>query len=129
MVYAAQSVIREDGRRLGNGVTAWHVDPGCGFRPIWQAVLGDGNQPAPLLIGNVVFATGGRPGGFFALNATNGKELWNFPTEGRTTAGVISAGGQVFGADTAGVLYAFSVPPGTAPPCSPSCFRGFRRPP
>jgi outer membrane protein assembly factor BamB len=129
MVYAAQSVIREDGRRLGNGVTAWHVDAGCGFRPIWQAALGDGNQATPLLVGNVLFATGGKPGGFFALNATNGKQLWSFPTDGRTIAGVISAGGQVFGADTAGVLYAFSAPRGTARPCSPSCFRSFRRPP
>ena len=32
-----------------------------GFRPIWQAVLGDGNQATPLLTGNVLFATGGNP--------------------------------------------------------------------
>jgi len=129
MVYAAQSVIREDGRRLGNGVTAWHVDPGCGFRPIWQAVLGDGNQATPVVVGNVLFATGGKPGGFYALNAANGKQLWSFPTEGRTVAGVISVGGQMFGADTAGVLYAFSAPAATTRRSCPSCFRSFRRPP
>src|SRR5207302_687620 len=83
MMYAAQSVIRENGRRLGNGVTAWHVEPGCGFRPIWSAALGDGNQATPLVVGNVLFATGGKTGGFFGLNAANGSLLWSYPTTGR----------------------------------------------
>jgi glucose dehydrogenase len=113
MIYAAQSVIREDTRRLGNGVTAWHADPGCGFRPIWSRVLGDGNQATPLVVGNTLFATGGRPGGFFALEAGNGDLLWSYPTEGRTIAAMISAAGALFGADTAGVLYAFD--PGPSP--------------
>ena len=108
MVYVAQSVIRENGRRLGNGITAWHVDPGCGFRPIWSKALGDGNQATPTVVGNVVYATGGKPGGFFAMNASNGSPLWAYPTEGRTVAGMISVAGEVFGADTAGVLYAFA---------------------
>jgi outer membrane protein assembly factor BamB len=127
MVYEAQSVIRSDGGRLGNGVTAWHVDPGCGFRPIWQAVLGDGSQPTPLLVGNVLFATGGKPGGFFALNAATGKQLWGYPTGGRTTASMISVDGEVFGADTNGGLYAFSPPVRTGRSCSVGCFRRFRR--
>jgi outer membrane protein assembly factor BamB len=88
-------------------VTAWHVDPGCGFRPIWQAALGDGNQATPVVLGNVLFATGGKPGGFYALNAANGTKLWSFPTPGRTVAGMTSAAGQLFGADTSGVVYAF----------------------
>jgi outer membrane protein assembly factor BamB len=129
MVYVAQSVIREEGRRLGNGVTAWHVDAGCGFRPIWHASLGDGNQATPLLVGNVLFATGGKPGGFFALNASTGARLWSFPTEGRTVAGMISAAGRLFGADTSGALFAFSPPSGAAPTCAPNCFRAHRRPP
>lgn len=123
MIYVGQSVIRNDGQRLGNGVTAWHVDQGCGFRPIWQAAVGDGSQATPLVAGNVVFATGGRPGGFFALDAANGKQLWTFPTEGRTVAAMISVGGQIFGADTSGMVYGFSAPPGTPWPCAPSCFR------
>jgi outer membrane protein assembly factor BamB len=129
MVYVGQSVISRDGERLGNGVTAWHVDPGCGFRPIWQTAVGDGSQATPLVAGNVIFATGGKPGGFFALNAADGKELWSFPTEGRAVAPLISVGGQLFGADTAGVLYGFSAPPVTKPPCAPNCFRSFRSPP
>jgi outer membrane protein assembly factor BamB len=123
MVYAAQSVIHEEGRRLGNGVTAWHVDPGCGLRPIWGKALGDGNQATPLVVGNVLFATGGRPGGFFALNAANGSLLWSHPTEGRTVAAMISVAGAVFGADTAGVLYAFDAPASrTRSGCSRPCF-------
>jgi outer membrane protein assembly factor BamB len=122
MVYVAQSVIRADGQRLGNGVTAWHVDPGCGFRPIWQAALGDGNQATPLLLGNVLFATGGKPGGFFALNAANGTRLWSFPTEGRTVAGMTSAAGQLFGADTDGMLYTFVPPRAIGQSCMVDCF-------
>jgi outer membrane protein assembly factor BamB len=124
MVYEAQSVIREDDKRLGNGVTAWHVDVGCGLRPIWSRVLGDGNQATPLVVGNVLFATGGRPGGFFALNAANGSLLWNYSTEGRTVAGMISVAGSVFGADTGGMLYAFAPAPAPAPgaaPCAGRC--------
>jgi outer membrane protein assembly factor BamB len=129
MVYVAQSVIREDGRRLGNGVTAWHVDRGCGFRPIWHAVLGDGNQATPLLTGNVLFATGGKPGGFFGLNAANGGRLWSFPTPGRTVAGMISVAGQLVGADTSGMLYAFSPPRTATESCAPHCFSAYRRHP
>jgi outer membrane protein assembly factor BamB len=121
MVYAAQSVIREDERRVGNGVTAWHVDPGCGLRPIWSRALGDGNQATPLVVGDVLFATGGGPGGFFALNAANGSLLWSHPTEGRTVAVMISVAGAVFGADAAGVLYAFDVPAGTSAAGSRRC--------
>lgn len=123
MVYVAQSVIREDGRRLGNGVTAWHVDPGCGFRPIWSRSLGDGNQATPLVVGNVLFATGGKPGGFHALRSGTGELLWSHPTEGRTVAAMISVAGAVFGADTAGVLYAFSPAQGSRGAGSTQRFR------
>jgi outer membrane protein assembly factor BamB len=121
MVYAAQSVIHEDGRRLGNGVTSWHVDPGCGLRPIWSRALGDGNQATPLVVGDVLFATGGRPGGFFALNAANGALLWTHTTKGRTVAAMISVAGAIFGADTEGVLYAFRPPAGTSGGRSRGC--------
>jgi outer membrane protein assembly factor BamB len=112
MIYSAQSVIRDDeNRKIGNGITAWHADPGCGFRPIWSRSLGDGNQATPLVVGNTVFATGGRPGSFYGLRAGTGDVLWSYPTEGRTVAAMISVAGAVFGADTAGVLYAFDPAP------------------
>jgi outer membrane protein assembly factor BamB len=121
MIYSAQSIIRDDGnRKVGNGITAWHADPGCGFRPIWSRSLGDGNQAAPLVVGNTVFATGGRPGSFYGLRAGTGDVLWSYPTEGRTVAGMISVAGGVFGADTAGVLYAFDPAPPPRGTGSPS---------
>lgn len=113
MLFAAQSVIRDGDSKVGNGITAWHADPGCGFRPIWSRSLGDGNQATPLVVGNTVFATGGRPGGFYALRAGTGDVLWSYPTGGRTVAAMMSVGGSVFGADTTGVLYAFT--PGPVP--------------
>jgi outer membrane protein assembly factor BamB len=120
MIYSAQSVIRDDeNRKVGNGVTAWHADPGCGFRPIWSKSLGDGSQATPLVVGNTVFATGGRPGSFYALRAGTGEVLWSYSTEGRTVAAMISVAGGVFGADTAGVLYSFDParpPRGTGSP-------------
>jgi len=123
MIYSAQSVIRDDGnRKVGNGITAWHADPGCGFRPIWSRSLGDGNQATPLVVGNTVFATGGRPGSFYGLRAGTGDVLWSYPTEGRTVAGMISVAGGVFGADTAGVLYAFDPGPPPRGTGSPSRF-------
>jgi outer membrane protein assembly factor BamB len=128
MIFVGQSVIREGEVTLGNGVTAWHVDPGCGFRPIWGAKFGTGSQATPLVVGNVLFATGGRTGGFFAVDAGDGTPLWSFPTEGRTVAAMISVGGAVYGADTAGVLYGF-VPTRGPSTCFWRCLPAFRQRP
>ena len=112
MIYSAQSVIfGDDGKRLGNGVRAFHVDPGCGFRPIWSKALGDGNQATPLVVGNVLFATGGKTGGFYALAAATGVTLWSYAATGRTVAAIITVGGTVLGADTGGNVYAFRPTP------------------
>ena len=112
MIYSAQSVLySDDGKRLGNGVRAFHVDPGCGFRPIWSKALGDGNQAKPLVVGNVLFATGGKTGGFYALAAANGLSLWSYPTNGGTVAAMITVAGTVLGADTKGTVYAFRPAP------------------
>jgi len=111
MIYSAQSVLYgDDGKRLGNGVRAFHVDAGCGFRPIWSRALGDGNQAKPLIVGDVLFATGGTPGGFYALDAANGVSLWSYATTGGTVAAMITVAGTVLGADTEGTVYAFRPP-------------------
>ena len=114
MFFDAQAAIYGQAGRLGNGVRAFAVEPGCRFRPLWAAVVGDGNQATPLVVGDVVLATGGKPGGFAALSVANGARLWTFPTVGRTAAAMITVGGSVFGADTAGWVYAFR-PPAPAP--------------
>jgi outer membrane protein assembly factor BamB len=112
--FDAQAVLFGPDGRLGNGVRAFVADPGCTFRPLWSALTGDGNQATPLVVGDVVFATGGKTGGFFALSALNGRRLWQYPTLGRTAAAMVSVDGMVFGADTAGWIYGFRALP--APP-------------
>ena len=110
-LYDAESVFFGAGRRLGNGVQALRVRAGCTFAKGWAAALGDGNQAVPLVAGSVVFATGGDPGGFFALSASSGARLWSAPTAGATVAAMISVDGEVFGADAAGLVYGFRPPP------------------
>ena len=56
------------------------------------------------------FATGGTPGGFYALSGLTGAILWSFPTSGRTVAAMITVGGTLLGADTDGIVYAFRSP-------------------
>jgi hypothetical protein len=106
-IYEAQAALFGAGGPLGNGVRAFRVTAGCRFTGAWAAALGDGNQATPLVVGDVVFATGGKPGGFFALDALNGARLWSAPTDGRTVAATITVGGWIFGADTKGTVYAF----------------------
>ena len=110
-IYEAQSVLFGSQGRLGNGVRAFRVVAGCRFQPLWAHAVGDGNQATPLVVGDAVFATGGTPDGFYALDATNGARLWSAPTAGRTVAAMITVGGTVFGADAKGVVYAFRPPP------------------
>jgi outer membrane protein assembly factor BamB len=72
-IYEAQAALFGAGGPLGNGVRAFRVTAGCRFTEAWAAPLGDGNQATPLVVGDVVFATGGKPGGFFALDVRNGR--------------------------------------------------------
>jgi outer membrane protein assembly factor BamB len=114
--FDAQAVTYGPDGRLGNGVKAFVAEPGCTFRLLWHALTGDGNQATPLVVGNVVFATGGKTGGFLALSAANGRRLWRYPTVGRTVAAMITVGGLVYGADTAGWVYGFKPAPPPPPP-------------
>ena len=70
--------------------------------------LGNGTQPTPLVVGgDLLFAAGGTPGGFYGLSTANGAILWKYPTPCRTVAAMITVGGTVYGADTGGAVYAF----------------------
>jgi outer membrane protein assembly factor BamB len=110
-IYEAQAALFGAAGPLGNGVRAFQVTAGCRFTEAWAAPLGDGSQATPLVVGDVVFATGGKPGGFFALDVRNGARLWSAPTDGRTVAATIRVGGSIFGADTKGTVYAFRPAP------------------
>lgn len=107
-LYSAQAVLFGAKGRLGNGVRAFRVQRGCRFVQAWANPLGEGNQATPLVVGSdVLFATGGTPGGFYGLSTKTGGILWKFPTAGRTVAVMITVGGALFGADTEGTVYAF----------------------
>ena len=68
-LYEAQSVLFGAKGRLGNGVRAFRATAECRFVQAWANALGDGTQATPLAVGDVVFATGGTPGGFYASPA------------------------------------------------------------
>ena len=106
-IYEAQAVLFDSRGRLGNGVRAFRVVAGCRFQSLWAKAVGDGNQATPLVVGDAVFATGGNPGGFYALDAATGARLWSAPTAGSTVAAMVTVGGTVFGADAEGAVYAF----------------------
>jgi len=106
-LYEAQAVLFGAKGRLGNGIRALRVEKGCRFVQSWAIPLGDGTQPTPLVVGDVLFAGGGTPGGFYGLSTTNGAILWKYATAGRTVAVMITVGGTLFGADTDGTVYAF----------------------
>jgi outer membrane protein assembly factor BamB len=121
MIYDAQAVLYRGGQRLGNGVRAFGVGAGCTFTAAWAAPVGDGNQATPLVVGDVVFATGGTPGGYAAFSAAAGDTLWKASTLGPTVSALITVGGAIFGADADGWVYAFrpAPPPAKARPHPP----------
>ena len=77
---------------------------------MWRSAIGAGNQPPPLVVGNVVFDARGSTGGFGALSAVNGHQLWSFATAAQTISPLIEVDGEVFGGDVDGNLYAFRAP-------------------
>lgn len=105
------------GRGTGYGIAAFAAGPGCSIRQIWRSSIGAGDQPPPLVVGDVVFDPRGSTGGFGALSAVNGHQLWSFPTKAQTISPLIEVDGELFGGDMDGNLYAFR------PPARPSRLR------
>jgi outer membrane protein assembly factor BamB len=89
------------------GLAAYGVGPNCTFPQAWRSPFGRGNQPPPILTGDVVFTAGGRAGGFAALNVRNGRQLWSYPTDAQTISPLIEVARTVIGGDFSGKLYAF----------------------
>lgn len=115
LLYDAGATFERGGSRLGTGVMALAFRSGCKVRPVWSAVVGDGPQPPPLVVGNVVVAAGGSTGGYEAHAASDGLLLWKFPTPGAAALGSPSAAdGKIFAGDYGGTLWAFAPrrPPG-----------------
>jgi outer membrane protein assembly factor BamB len=107
MLFESHVSIERDGRKLGDGVAAFSIDPRCRFHRVWKRKIGFGNQPPPVVIGDVVFAAGGDAGGYVALAALTGRVLWRFPTHGSTYSPPIAAGGRIFAAELGGTLHSF----------------------
>jgi outer membrane protein assembly factor BamB len=89
------------------GVVAFQAGPECSLHPIWKSAAGAGNQPPPLVVGDVVFVPLGRLGGFAALSAVNGRRLWSFATRSQAISPMISVGGSVLAGDRFGNFFAF----------------------
>ncbi|MHB8642913.1 MAG: outer membrane protein assembly factor BamB family protein [Gaiellaceae bacterium] len=106
VLYDASTNVTSGGSSLGDGVSAVAFTTTCNVRVRWQAVTGDGTQPPPLVLGDVVFAAGGS-GGWSALDATTGDLLWHEATTAPTLAPPIAVDGRVIAGDYAGVLRAF----------------------
>jgi outer membrane protein assembly factor BamB len=87
-------------------VTALSFDENCSVHQAWQAVTGWGTQPPPIVLGDVVFAAGGRSG-WSVLDAGTGELLWHFATSLPTLAPPIAADGRIFAGTVGGRLYAF----------------------
>jgi outer membrane protein assembly factor BamB len=111
MMFEGHAAIAQNGRQIGDGVAAFTIDSKCRFHLRWKRRVGFGNEPPPLIVGDVVFAPGGDAGGFTALAARTGRVLWRFPTHGRTYSPPIAAGGRIFGGDLDGVIHAFALAP------------------
>jgi outer membrane protein assembly factor BamB len=84
--------------RTGEGIIAVKVGAGCKFSVAWSAPTGDGPQSPPIVVGNVVFASGGNHD-VVALDALTGKELWRATTTGVTFAPPSEAAGTLFTVD------------------------------
>lgn len=105
----AGATFERAGARIGAGVIAFAFGSDCRAHAVWSAVTGDGSQPPPLVVGDVVVAAGGSTGGWEAHAARTGLLLWRYPTPGVPTLGSPSAAdGTIFAGDGAGVLRAFA---------------------
>jgi outer membrane protein assembly factor BamB len=110
VLYDAESVVRQGSDKLGDGIAALGIESGCRFGLRWTTPVGSGNQPPPIVVGDVVVAAGGDPGGYVALNARTGAIVWRFSTDGAPTmAPVIAVADGIFAGDAHGVVRKFAL--------------------
>ena len=107
MIFESHVAVYRGERKLGDGIGAFTIDKRCRFHYVWKKSVGFGNEPPPIVIGDIVFATGGDAGGYVALAARTGRILWRFPTAAATYSPVIAAGGRIFGGELDGTMHAF----------------------
>jgi outer membrane protein assembly factor BamB len=121
LLFVSQAVVDTSGPDYG--IAAIAVASGCKLRVAWKATLGAGNQPPPLVVGDVVIDAGGSRGGFGALDARTGRTLWTFRTKTPTISPLIEVDGLVIGGSIGGTVFAFAIPdchglePASPKPC------------
>jgi outer membrane protein assembly factor BamB len=110
MLFDAEARVPRTGAKTGDGIVAIKTGYArCRFREAWRTAIGNGNQAPPLVVGDVVFAGGGREG-LYALDARTGGLLWTQPTDGaRTFSPLIEARKRLFAPVGSGIR-AYSLP-------------------
>src|SRR5262249_60198703 len=86
MLYDSGAKILLGDETAAGGVTGIRVGRGCTFTPVWRSAFGTGTQPAPLVLGDALFAVGGYAGACSMLDARSGKRIWTFETDADTLA-------------------------------------------
>ncbi len=107
LLFVSQVVLR--GVEPTYGLAGIEVARGCSLRVVWKSVFGSGDQPPPIVVGDVVLDSGGASGGFGALSE-QGRLLWTYGTDAQTISPLIEVDGTVIGGDVDGNVYAFRVP-------------------
>jgi outer membrane protein assembly factor BamB len=107
MLFVSHAFKNVGGKKAGDGIQAFAVTGRCGIARRWLTVVGEGQEPPPLVVGDVVFAPGGDKGGFTALDARSGKTLWHLATAWGTISPAIAAGNRIYAGDLGGFLRAF----------------------
>lgn len=112
MLYAAQAALTAPNADHPKGVVALRVRPGCRFARAWSSITGFGNQPPPIVVGDVVLADGGDGGDVFALDARTGWRLRRLSTGSvPVRAPLAYAAGMLVAGDADGTVYAFRLGP------------------
>jgi outer membrane protein assembly factor BamB len=112
LLYVAGAALTVPNVDHPKGVVALRVRSGCRFARAWTALTGFGNQPPPIVVGDVVLADGGDGGDVFALDARTGRRLWRASTRSVPVgAPLVYAAGTLVAGDAKGTVYAFRVGP------------------
>ena len=112
MAFVSHTFVWQDGQRFG-GLTAFRMDEDFTFTKAWATPTGEGPQPPPIVVGDVVFSTTGAFSGdrdLVSLDARTGRLLWSGSVEGTVWAPPIADGGRVFAGSADGNLVAFALP-------------------